>query len=451
MRNLSIIGLGKLGSPMAAVFAVKGYNVIGVDKNQHYVDQINQGIAPVTEPELQDYITKGRQHLTATTDINHAIQNSDATFIIVPTPSGADGIFTNKYVIDAMHDIGAALKTKDSYHLVVVTSTVMPGSTGGDIRKALETASGKQLGDSLGLCYSPEFIALGSVIRNMLYPDFYLIGESDKKAGDLLEMIYLHSSENRPFVKRMNFVNAELAKISVNTYVTTKISYANMLSEICDYLPEADVDVVTDAIGCDSRIGIKYLKGGVAYGGPCFPRDNVAFNQLARILDVKTDIAKATDTINHHQTQRVLNIIQSLSRSGNRVSILGLSYKPNTPVIEESQGVALAIKLMSEGYEISVYDPVAIEAAQSVLGSKVTYANSLDSALQNADVVVLMTAWDEFRGINEDMFTSKGTQVIDCWRLLETDSFKNMDLIHLGKGYFPQSMNQKSEPLSKAG
>lgn len=451
MRNLSIIGLGKLGSPMAAVFAVKGYNVIGVDKNQHFVDQINQGIPPVTEPELQDYITKGQQHLSATTDMNHAIQNSDATFVIVPTPSGADGIFTNKYVIDAMTEIGAALKNKTSYHLVVITSTVMPGSTGGEIREALEKASGKKLGDSLGLCYSPEFIALGSVIRNMLYPDFYLIGESDKKAGDLLEMIYLHSSENRPFVKRMNFVNAELAKISVNTYVTTKISYANMLSEICDYLPEADVDVVTDAIGCDSRIGIKYLKGGVAYGGPCFPRDNVAFNQLARILNVKTDIAKATDSINHHQTQRVLNIIQSLAQSKKRVSILGLSYKPNTPVIEESQGIALAIKLISAGFDVSVYDPVSMPPAEAILGNKVTYADSLKSALNDKDIIVLMTAWDEFRGINESMFESTETQVIDCWRLLETSSFESMDLIHLGKGYFPEASQTATRAISKAG
>ena len=163
---------------------------------------------------------------------------------------------------------------------------------------ALERHAGRQVGPSLGLCYNPEFIALGSVVRDMLRPDMILIGESDTTAGDILERLYDAACENRPAVQRMNFVNAELTKLAINTFVTTKISYANMLADICERLAGADVDVVTRAVGSDSRIGARYLKGAIGYGGPCFPRDNVAFSALARSLGAQAQLAETTDAIN---------------------------------------------------------------------------------------------------------------------------------------------------------
>ena len=153
---------------------------------------------------------------------------------------------------------------------------------GSEIREALERHTGRMVGADLGLCYSPLFVAIGSIVRDMLRPDMVLIGESDEKAGEVLEAIYGRCCNNRPVVRRMNFVNAELTKIAVNTFVTTKISYANMLADICERLAGADVDMVTQAMGSDTRIGSKCLRGAIGYGGPCFPRDNVAFAALAR-------------------------------------------------------------------------------------------------------------------------------------------------------------------------
>lgn len=282
--KLSVIGLGKLGAPMLAVFAKKGFDVIGMDLNSAFVDSINRGVAPVPEPQLQALITEHGERIRATTDMREAVLSSDVTFIIVPTPSGPDRFFRNDYVISALESIGAALHDKIGYHNVVVTSTVMPGSTGGVLRQTLERASGRTVGSDLGLCYNPEFIALGTVVRDMLYPDMILIGESDPKAGDMLESVYRGSTESGPEFQRMNWVNAELCKIAVNTYVTTKISYANMIADMCDHLDGADADVVTDALGADSRIGKKYIKGAIGYGGPCFPRDNKAFAALGRSL-----------------------------------------------------------------------------------------------------------------------------------------------------------------------
>ena len=206
------------------------------------------------------------------------------TILLVPTPSDERGAFTNEYVLAALERGRAWARRPRRYHVVVVASTVMPGSCEAELAPALERASGRRVGEILGLCYSPEFIALGNVIRDMLEPDMVLIGESDSRAGDVLEQLYTGVCENDPPFRRMSLVNAELTKIAVNTYVTMKISYANALADMCERLPGADVEAVTDALGLDTRIGRKYLRGAIAYGGPCFPRDNKAFAVLARDL-----------------------------------------------------------------------------------------------------------------------------------------------------------------------
>ena len=433
--KISVIGLGKLGSPLAAVLASKGFSIVGTDLNRSYVDSINEGEAPVDEPRLQELIEEHRDRLRATMDAAAAVADTDVTFIIVPTPSDDSGRFRNSSILTAIEAIGAGLRKKNGYHVVVVTSTVMPGSTGGEIRAALEVASGRSVGEQLGLCYNPEFIALGSVVRDMLSPDVILIGESDQKAGDVLERIYQQSCDNKPVVHRMNFVNAELTKISVNTFVTTKISYANMLAEICDRIPGADVDVVTAAVGADSRIGAKYLRGAIGYGGPCFPRDNVAFAALARTIGARAELAEATDIVNRHQVERVLGAIQARLTHPGPIGILGLSYKPDTAVVEQSQGVALAARLIAEGREVIAYDPKALENAQAVTGSMIAAASAED-CVRRASIVVVMTPWPEFRAIPLDAFTRpQRLTVIDCWRLFAREEVGTVaDLIYLGQG-----------------
>ena len=420
---------------MSAVLASKGHSVIGVDLNSEFVDKINNGIAPVPEPCLQDLISKHCSRLRATMNYEEAILGSDVTFVIVPTPSEKSGLFSNKYLLKAVEQIGKSLAKKNSYHLVVITSTVTPGSTEGEIKDALETASLKPVGTNLGLCYNPEFIALGSVIRNMLYPDMILIGESDQKAGDLLEEIYRSSCENSPPVRRMNLVNAEITKISINTYVTTKISYANMLSDICQRLPGGDVAVVADAIGLDSRIGPKYLKAGVAFGGPCFPRDNIALSAFARKIGARCDIAEATQSINNYQNARMLELVEKHAKS-NKISILGLSYKSGTYVVEESQGIHLSNQLIQKGYEVFVYDPMALDEARKILNPDVTILSSVQECLQRSDTILVMIPWPEFSTeITPNVLQStNGYKVIlDCWRLYNLDEFEDVcELVYLG-------------------
>lgn len=424
LPRLAVIGLGKLGSPMAACFAAKGFDVVGVDLNEDFVDAVNSGRAPVYEPQLDEMIRAASGRLQATTSTGEAVAASDVTFLIVPTPSEDDGTFSLRYVLDACEDVGAALRERDGFPVVCLTSTVMPGATGGPVRDALEAASGKRAGVDFGLCYSPEFIALGSVVRDFLNPDFLLLGESDERAGDIVSSIYARTVENEAPVARMTFVNAELAKIAVNTYVTTKITFANMLARICERLPEADVDVVANALGLDSRIGRKYLTGAVAYGGPCFPRDNVALGTLARSLGAPALLAEATDRANRDDVQRLADLTESFLPEEGRVAVLGLAYKPETNVVEESVGLHLALELAARGREVAAHDPAAIDTAQrSLTGVDVILANTVVEAVADADVVVVTTPWKEFADLSSAYDRNARTSaVIDCWRIIDRAS-----------------------------
>ncbi|MBI4506855.1 MAG: UDP-glucose/GDP-mannose dehydrogenase family protein [Chloroflexi bacterium] len=433
----SVIGLGKLGAPMAAAVAAKGVCVVGVDVDLNKVRAMNDGQAPVFEPGLQELLATVDDRLTATDDVEAAVAASDVTFIVVLTPSEPDGGFSLRYVLPACEAIGRALRKKRTFHLVVLTSTVMPGSTGGPVREALERASGKRCGEHFGLCYSPEFIALGSVIRDFLNPDFVLIGESDPHAGDLLEGFYRRVYENDPPMARMNFVNAELAKLALNTFVTTKITYANMLARICERLPDADVDVVTSAVGLDSRVGRKYLKGTTAYGGPCFPRDNLALIALGRGLGAPALLAEATDRSNRGEIARLAELVKHKLPPMGTVGILGLAYKPNTDVIEASPGVLLAQTLAAEGCRVVAYDPAAMAGARRVLGDPIDLAPSLDACVRRADVLVITTPWEAFRALDPRAVArhSAPRVIIDCWRILDRQHFASVaKYVPLGVG-----------------
>jgi len=429
IKNISVVGLGKLGSPMAAVIANSGFNVIGLDLNEDVVTKINNQQAPVNEPRLQEFIESASTNISATTSYQEAISHTDVTFIIVPTPSQDDGLFTNDYVISTIKEIAAEIALKSTYHLIIVSSTVIPGSMDGVITSTLEEYSGRKIGsEHLGLCYNPEFIALGSVIENMLRPDITLIGESDKFAGDLLESIHLKISKNKPEIHRLNFINAEITKISINTYVTTKISYANMLAELCDKLPGADVSEVTNAVGGDSRIGRKYLTGAIGYAGPCFPRDNKAFAALGAKVDVNCDIAIATDAINNRQIDRMFNCLQQVLPAGKTIAVLGLSYKIDTAETDESQGLAICKRLAEANYKLNTYDP---KAKIFGLPKSVTVYDQAELAVQNAELVLIVTPWPEFTKIPSIL--SKGCYLIDPWRIC-FDSYEKYDIIYIPMG-----------------
>jgi UDPglucose 6-dehydrogenase len=439
VKAVSVVGLGKLGLCMAACFAKK-YKVIGIDIDSKKVNMISQGQNPVQETGLTKLLLKNKKNIRLTTDYKEAILNSEVTFIVVATPSEADGSFSNEQLEESLREIGLILKDKKQRHLVVITSTVMPGTTEHVAKFILEEKSGKICGKGFGLAYNPEFIALGSVIHDFLNPDFILIGETNKEDGRILENIYLKVCENKPRFARMNAVSAEIAKISLNCYITMKITYANSLASICEKVCSADAHIITSSIGLDSRIGQKYLKPGLGYGGPCFPRDNVAFSAFARKLGEKAKLAETVDEVNRDQIRRIENLVKKLIVKNKKVKekvligVLGLSYKPHTAIIEDSQAVDIVELLINEGYKIIVYDPCALEAARGVFGDAVTYAKNSQDCADKSDILLITTPWKEFKKID---FSSlkKELCILDCWGLLKDKKIKRT-VKYLGEGLY---------------
>jgi UDPglucose 6-dehydrogenase len=437
VKLISVFGLGKLGLCTAACFAHKGFKVIGVDVDSERINKINKGISPIAETGLQELIRKSKLNLSATADYKLAINSSDVSFIVVATPSLADGSFSNEYLEKCLHKIGEALKEKKTYHLVVVTSTVMPQTVETVAKFILEKASGKKCGKDFGVAYNPEFIALGSVIHDFLNPDFILIGEISKKDGDILQDIYIKTCDTKPAFARMSPVNAEITKIALNCYVTTKITFANSVSALCEKVIGADAFTVTEALGLDSRVGSKYIKPGLGFGGPCFPRDNQAFSAFARLLESKAKLAEMVDEVNRDQILRVVNKVKEMlsvlhkGKKSSRIAILGLSYKPNTPIIEDSQALNISQLLSKEGYSVKVYDPQAMENAKGVLGDTVEYSKSKEDCISNVDLAVIAVPWKEFKQIDFKK-ANKMMAVLDCWRLF--DSSAHINFKHLGIG-----------------
>ncbi len=435
-HNISVIGLGKLGAPLVGVLANVGHRVVGVDVNQIFVEKINAGVAPVVEPGLDNYIETNKACISATMDYQEAIAATDTTFIIVPTPSMESGFFSNAYVLSAIEKIAEAIAQKSTRHLIVITSTVMPGTMNRDVVPTLEKISGKKVGVDVGLCYSPHFIALGNVIHNMEYPDFILLGSSDAQSAQQLEAIYRSYSKNHPPIRHMNFINAELTKISVNSYITTKISFANMLSGLCDKLPGANVDVITDSMGLDKRIGRAYLKAGSAYGGPCFPRDNIAFNRFAKSIDVPSDIAYSADNINNHQIERVIAYLEQSEQHA--VAVLGLSYKTNTSFAIVSFGVSLANRLAQLGYTVTGFDPEVTDINQTSLEHTKIFTTSLDACLTESTFIVLTSDCKQLYAQLEQYIIQNSQRhfiIVDCWHLCDNlQSLENCQVIAPGVG-----------------
>lgn len=431
MQKISIIGLGKLGLPLAAAIASRGYSVLGYDNDSSKLKKITRNIFS-HEPHLDELMRQHNRRMRLTSDLSE-IRGTSITFVVVPTPSLKNGAFSLRYLENALKKVGAVLKNKNEFHIVSVVSTVLPGSME-KLQRVLEKSAGKKCGRDFGFCYNPAFIALGNVIHNFLHPDFVLIGESDKLSGNQLEAFYLHFCRNETKIHRMNFVNAEIAKISVNTFITMKISFGNMIARLSEQIPGAHSEVITRAIGADRRIGAHYLKGALGYGGPCFPRDNKAFAYMARRVGLKALSAEATHKINLDQIEWLSNFVMSKIRPKDTVAILGLSYKPDTDVIEESQGVALAKSLLRKNCRLVLYDPAAMSSASKILEGRVVFAKNLDEALRRSQVIVITTPWSEFGSIPLNSFSSSNGHpkiVLDCWRMLED---KN---IHLKAQYIP--------------
>jgi UDPglucose 6-dehydrogenase len=422
-ERLSVVGLGKLGLCLAACFAEKGFETLGVDIEEQVVQKVNQGVAPWLEPGLDELLARhGGKMLRAAVHHREAIEQTDITFVLVATPSNPDGTFSNRFVEAALRSLGDALReSKKDHHLFVISSTVMPGSTESDFIPLLEKHSGRRLNEGFSVCYDPDFVALGNVIKGFLRPDLVIIGESSPDAGARVEAIHRQICENEPAISRMSIINAELAKVCLNVYVTLKISFANSVANLCERIPGADVDVITRAIGVDRRVAPYYFQGGLAFGGTCFPRDTKAYMTLAEKYGVRADLVHAVDRVNQYQNQHLVEVVlRELENVENKtVGVLGLAFTSYTPVVTESPAIKLIAELLKHDIRVVAYDPLAIDNARTVFGSAVEYVHSAENCLSQAGLVVVTLRSPELKRAVEEYTPNHSLTVVDCWRIIE--------------------------------
>jgi len=412
--NLAVIGLGKLGLPLAALLATSGNQVKAFDALDSVRMNIRQRKVETNEPGLIDLLNKDSIQLEIVDSIAEAVNGVEAVFIIVPTPSLPSGHFTNEYLLEAINKIGQAIAPSQKI-VIDVVSTVMPGSCDGPIKSALEKSSGRKVGDELGLCYNPEFIALGSVIHDMEKPDMHLIGQSSEWAGKVIENALKSIVKVEVPSRRMNLKEAELVKIAVNNYVTMKISYANMLMQGSTLLGGIEIDVVTEAIGLDSRIGHKYLKAAAAYGGPCFPRDTRALSALFSDLGLPDSLSHATQVVNETHSEFIADQISKQISEGMTVGIAGLSYKTGTTVTEESPGLALARVLSNRSFRIAVWDDEGALPSSDSTTNSYLICHSAEDLISESDYVVVTRPLNNISTFASQIKTSN-QPFMDLWR-----------------------------------
>jgi len=441
-QSISIVGTGYVGICTAIGFATKGYKVITSTHNPKKATSINKGIPPFYEPDLQESLQKvvRNGYLECTLDREEAILNTDITFIATATPSQPNGSINLQHIKNSTREIAEALNKKDAYHLLVVKSTVVPGTTQNIVKPTLEKNSNKQCGVNLGLCMNPEFLREGSALHDTLNPDRIIIGEYTQKSGDILESLYKDFyGEKTPPIIRTNLVSAELIKYASNAFLATKISFINTIANICQKIPKADITAIAKAIGLDKRISPHFLNAGLGYGGSCFPKDVKALIAFSKSLGYDSMLIKAVEDVNNTQPQQAIELAKKhLGNLRNkRIALLGLAFKPNTDDMREARSIPIINQLLNEGADVTAYDPVAVSNAKSIFGDKIKYASSAIECLKNTDCCIIVTEWQEFKKLKPEDFKQnmKTPSLIDGRRIYNPEEFsKKLKFAAIGLG-----------------
>jgi len=385
VKKIGVVGLGKLGLPLAAMLADTGYETVGFDVNLEHVQNLVDNRSTSIEPELDLTLERNRSRLQFTSKMKD-LADCQIFYLIVPTPSKNDFEFSNVFLKDSITNLLKVLQGISDPKTIVIVSTVMPGSCREIFIPLIrEWERSQNLSErTISIVYSPEFIALGSVIRNLRNPDMILVGcEETNEATPHLEVMKMMVSNTKHF-QVLSLEEAELVKLLVNCFVTMKISFANFIGELAGAFSNIDRLRVAEALGLDSRIGSKYLKPGLGFAGPCFPRDNKALIALSKRMNLSADLAIATEVINSRQPESVCQRLTNEFSNVKKVGILGITYKRNTFVYEESQTLKIAELMVSKGYKVVLFDPLI----KSLPSKNYECADSIGE-LQSCDVVVV--------------------------------------------------------------
>ncbi len=414
--KISVVGSGYVGLITSAGFAEKNHNVICVDIDSRKVDLINARKPPIYEKGLQDILDHViPKYLQASMDLATAVLETDVTFICVGTPSDNDGSVNLKYVKEVAAEIGRVLAKKDSYHVVVTKSTIIPGSTEDHVIPVLERESGKKAGKDFGVVMNPEFLREGVAVEDFLNPDRIVIGSLNNMDGDMVEKIYRNFKAP---ILRVDLKTAEMIKYTSNSLLATKVSFINEIGNICKELG-VDIYDVANGVGLDHRISPSFLNAGPGFGGSCFPKDVKAMVHKAKEVGIEPILLEAVLKVNENQPKRVLELLkENYDLADAKVTVLGLAFKAGTDDMRESPAIPLVEGLVAAGAKVTAYDPQAMEHAKSEL-PKISYAKTVRDALSGSELAIIMTEWEEFKKLDFSQMAKK--RVFDTRKILNTD------------------------------
>jgi len=430
--SVAVIGLGYAGLPFAVSLALRGYHVIGVDIDESRIEALRRGESYIQEPGIPEAIKRLVREglIEPTMDFNTAVDRAKIVFIFVGTPSQPDGSPDLSQLESATRLIAKALhgKPPGDWKLVVVRSTVPPGTTRNLVKPILEE-SGLTVGNDIGLAFNPEFAREGCALQDHLNPNRIVIGEYDKRSGDALESFYREflKGKNVPII-RTSLENAELIKYAANAFLATKLSFINLIARLARRTPYGDIRVIAEAIGLDPRIGKSYLRAGIGFGGSCLPKDLKALIWYAHSLGVDTSLLNAVWKINETQIREILDILEKagIKASESRLCILGLAFKGGTDDVRESPSLKLIRLLGEKGASIRAHDPSLLARKHALaqlksMGTAVEVVDSVEECVRDVDAVIIATEWEEYRSLDWSRICSlmKNKIVVDGRLLLD--------------------------------
>ena len=417
--NIGIVGLGFVGLSLTSVLASKGYTTIGIDIDKKKCKQIVNGESPFFEPKLEKTLRDGlKKKLKISNDFS-LIKNCDFIFVTVGTPQTSDGAIDLSMIKKSVAKIGKTMNGNSKNQIILIKSTVIPGTMKNIVLPILEKNSKKKAGKEFGLISNPEFLQESNAIRDTIFPHAVVLGGYNTKYMKKAKNFFSKLHPKTPIIIT-NHQTAEMVKYANNSFLATKISFINQLSNICQNIPEANIDDIAKTIGLDPRIGKLFLNAGPGYGGSCLPKDMKALINFARDVGVKPVLLNAVEEINVKQLEQIIKLIEKKLRdiSSKRITIMGTSFKPDTDDVRDSISIELIKKLLKMKANITIYDPKAIENTKKIFGKKISYENSMIHALDKTQCAIFMTHWKEFQNIDNKLIRHmKRKLIIDCRRI----------------------------------
>ena len=418
--KIAVIGLGFVGLSLSSVLASKGITTVGIDLDKEKCSKIEKGIPTFFEPDLKKILKKALKKNLLITDKLSSINNCDFIFIAVGTPQKKNGEIDLSFIKTVVRSVGKIISENKNKPIILIKSTVVPGTMKNIILPLLENNSKKKAGRDFGLISNPEFLQESRAIQDTIKPHVVVLGGYKTKFMKKTEKFFSRFNQNVPIIIT-NHQTAEMIKYANNSFLTTKISFINQIANICQAIPNTNIDDIAAAIGLDPRIGNMFLNAGPGYGGSCLSKDMNALINFSDNVGINPTLLNAVEKINQEQIHNIISLMEKTlgNLMNKQITILGTAFKPNTDDVRDSVSIALIKKLMKKKVKIVVYDPKAIKNTKNIFGEKIVYAKSVTDALDKSHCAIIMVYWKQFDSLNNNSIKHMNKKfIIDCRRVL---------------------------------